>query len=125
MKAKEIGFVAIPVTDMDRARIPIVSEGVQVAADGLAKHRDHGCLAQLCDLADRGDAAVVQLSGGDAANSPQVFDPKRVKKAELVVGRHDQQAVRLGYSAGHFGQEFGARDADGDRQADLFADCFT
>ena len=39
------------------------------------------------------------------------------RNASSRVGRHHQQAVRLGHPAGHLGQELGAGDPDRDRQA--------
>ncbi len=70
-------------------------------------------------LADRDDAALVQLRGGHRPDAPQPLDRQRVQEGELAVGRHDEQAVGLGHAAGHLGQELRPRDADGDRQADL------
>ena len=40
------------------------------------------------------------------------------RNVELAVRRHDEQPVGLGHRARHLGEELGAGDADGDRQAD-------
>ena len=45
-----------------------------------------------------------------------------MEEAELVVGRHDEQSVRLRHRAGHLREELRAGDPDGDRQTDLVED---
>ena len=69
-----------------------------------------------------GDPVRPQPARGGRADAPQALDRQRVQEGELALRRDDQQAVRLGDAARHLGQELGAGDADGDRQADLAAD---
>ena len=45
-----------------------------------------------------------------------------MQERQLPVRWHQQQPVGFRLLAGHLGQELGARDADGDRQADAVAD---
>lgn len=68
------------------------------------------------ELADPGDAVLVQRPCGDFAYTPQSFDGQRVQEGQFAIGRHEQQPVGLGDRAGHLGQEFGARHTDRDRQ---------
>ena len=78
-------------------------------------------LAQLGDVGDRLDAVRVQLLGGLGADAPQPAHRQRVQERQLAVGRDQQQPVGLGLLAGDLGEELGACDADGDRQADPVA----
>ena len=64
----------------------------------------------------------MELAGGHRPDTPQVFHSQWVEKGELAVGGHHQQAVRLGDTAGDFGQELGPGHADGDGQTDSFTD---
>ena len=67
------------------------------------------------------DAAGVELRRRLGADAPDPLDRQRVQEPELVVGRHDEQAVRLGHGAGDLGEELRAGDPDADRQADALA----
>jgi hypothetical protein len=44
-----------------------------------------------------------------------------VEKAQLTIGRHDEQTVRLGDGARHLGEELRPRDTNRDRQTDAVA----
>ena len=79
-------------------------------------------LAEFGDIGDRLDAVRVQLLRGLDADAPQPAHRQRVQERQLPVGRYQQQPVGLGLLAGDLGQELGAGDADGDRQADAVAD---
>ena len=82
--------------------------------------RQHG-LAELGDVGDGLDAVRVQLVGGHRADAPQPAHRQRMQEGQLSTGRNQQQAVGLGFLAGHLGEELRPRDADGDRQADPVA----
>ncbi len=79
-------------------------------------------LGQPGDVGHGGDAPGVQLLRRDRADAPQALHRQRVEEGELAVGRHDEQAVRLGHAAGHLGQELGPGHPDGDGQPDAFPD---
>ena len=93
-----------------------------MAARRLAQDRDERRLGELRYLADGRQAPFPQLPGGHRAHAPQPFHRERVEKVELAAGRHHQQPVRLGHSAGHLGEELGAGYPDRDGQADALAD---
>ena len=113
---------AAPAPRLDRPGVAVVGECVQLAAGRAAEHR-HQQLRRLgCQLTDGADAVVVELLGGDPADAPHLLHGERVEKAQLAVGRHHQQAVGLGDTAGDLGQELGAGHADRDRQPDVGQD---
>ena len=60
------------------------------------------------------------LRAVDRTDAPEPLDRKRMEELELAIGRHDEQSVGLGDPARHLREELGARDADGDREADPF-----
>ncbi len=64
----------------------------------------------------------MELGGRDAANAPETLDGERMEEAEFVVGRYDEEAVRLRDRARDLREEFRASDAHGDRKPDLVED---
>ena len=104
---------------LDPPRVAVVRERVQMAAGRPAEERDERRLGELRDLADGADPARVELARRHRPDAPQPLDRQRVQELELAVGRHDEQAVRLGHAARHLGQELGPRHADRDGQPDL------
>ena len=106
----------------DRPRVAVVRQRVEVASGRLPEQRDEERLVERGDLTDRAQAAVVELPGRHAPDTPQPLDGQRMEEAELVVGRHDEQAVRLRHRARHLREELRPRDADRDREADLVED---
>ena len=98
-----------------------VGERVQVPSRGATEQRDELSLAKAGDLADGADAQLVQPPRRLRSDAPEPLDRQRVQERELAVGRHEQQAVRLGDPARHLGQELRARDSDGDREPDPLA----
>ena len=108
--------------DLDRPRVAVVGEGVELAARRPPDHRHQRGLGEPRDLADARDPALAQLVGGDRAHAPQPLDRQQVQEGELAAGRHHEQAVGLGHAAGHLGEELRPRHADRDRQADPLED---
>ena len=90
-----------------------------VAAERLPEQLDQRLLLELDELADAGQAALVQLDRGRRPDAPQPLDRERVQELGLAVGRDHEQAVGLGRGAGHLGQALGPGHADRDRQADV------
>ena len=109
---------AAPAPRPHGARVEVVRERVQVAPGRAAEHRHEHGLRQQRDLADLRDPARAQLRGRDRPDAPEPLDRKRVEERELLVGRHDEQPVRLRDRARHLGEELRPGDADRDRQAD-------
>ena len=93
-----------------------------MASGGTAERIHQHRLGQLRHLADGLEPGVVQPRRGHRADSPQPLHRQRVKKLELAVGRHHQQAVGLGHRAGDLRKELRARDAHADRQPHLLPD---
>jgi len=56
----------------------------------------------------------MELRGCDPADSPQPLDRERVEEPELIVRRHEEQAIRLRDRARHLGEELRPGDPDGD-----------
>ncbi len=105
--------------DLDGPRVVVVRERMQVATGVRPEDRHERGLLEPCHVSDGVDAAVVELRRGLDADSPEPLDRERVQEVELTIGRNDEQPVGLCDSARDLGEELGARDADGDRQADL------
>ena len=110
---------AAPAADLDRARVAVVGQRVQVPAGGPAEHRRPapprrarrprrpcGCPGACSFAAVTGPTPHSRSTGSGCRN------------ASSPSGGDDQQPVRLGHPAGHLGQELGAGHADRDRQAD-------
>ena len=94
-------------------------ERVQVSPGGPAEEvHEHG-LVERRDLADRPQAAIVQLRRRDASDAPEPLDRQRVEERELRAGLDAQEPLRLRDRARHLREELRARDADGDREPDL------
>ena len=104
------------------AAIDVAGQRKQLTTHRAADHRGQRRLAELGDIGDRLDAVRVQLLGGLDADAPQPAHRQRMQERQLAIGRNQQQAVGFGLLAGHLGEELGAGDADGDRQADAVAD---
>ena len=109
-------------TDLDRARVVVVRQRMQMAAPVRAEDRHERRLLEPRDVGDRVDAAVVQLRCGLDADTPQPLDGQRVEEVELAIGFDHEQPVGLRDAARDLRQELGAGDADGDRQPDLASD---
>jgi hypothetical protein len=91
---------------MNRPRVTVVSQGVQVSTGRSAEHPDEHLFFELRDLADGRDPQRAKLAGSDQSDAPQPFHGQWVKKCELAFARHYEQTVRLGDTTGHLGQEF-------------------
>jgi hypothetical protein len=55
---------------LDRARVAVVGESVQVPAARTTENRNQTVLGELRDLADGGNSPVVELSRGHRPDSP-------------------------------------------------------
>ena len=86
------------------------------------EHRHEGRLGQERQPADGRDASVTEPAGGDGATPQSRSTGSGWRNASLTVGRHHEEAVRLGDRARYLGEELGPRHSDRDRQADLVTD---
>ena len=102
-----------------RPRIEVAGERVQLTTLRAADERDQQSFVHARDLADGRDADVAQLPRRDRPDAPQPLDLEWMQERELLVGRHEQQAVGLRDAARDLREELRACDADGDRQPDL------
>jgi hypothetical protein len=107
---------------MHRARVPVVGEGVEVAAARSPDERDQRAWVHARDLGHGRDAERAELAGRDLTDAPESLDRERMEERELLVGRHDKEAVGLRHAAGHLGEELRPRDADRDGKPDPLPD---
>ncbi len=110
-----------PAADLDRPRVVVVRERVQVPARrrGRASRRSTAS-------SSRATSPTVEMPRSWSLRAVTAPTPQSrstgsgCRNVELAVGRHDEQAVGLGDPARDLREELGARDADGDAQPDPF-----
>src|SRR5207247_4559857 len=79
---------AAPPARLYTPRLTAVGERIQLAAGRPAEDGDEDALGDVRHLADGRNPELVQLVGGDDADTPEPFDRQRMQKRQLAVGRH-------------------------------------
>src|SRR5581483_1430340 len=113
---------APPASRLDRSRVPVARERMQLSSLSPAEQRNEHGLRDLGELTDRGDPELVEARRRRRPDTPDALDLERMQEVELVARLDDEQPVRLRDPARHLGEELRPRDPHGERQPDLRSD---
>ena len=106
----------------DGARIVVVREGVQVSRCGSAEERRELVLPCAGEFAGGGDSDAVEAGGGSRPDPPDPLDRQRVEEGDLVLGRDEEEPVRLSDGACDLREVLCAGDPDRHREPEALAD---